>query len=408
MSALAMPVAATPGDLAAAAARIRKYVAAPHSPQHAAEVFGAVIARWRHRGLPARREAIALIARQRQFSEPLLEASLDALLAPFTADALRSFAARAVERRDLLGFVMAGNVAGAGLHEVAIAMIAGAGMIIKTASAEPVLFRAIARTLTEHDPGLAARISVFTWPREQVELTVALRHATDAMVAYGDDSTIASLAGERPLFPFGGRLSGAIAMRNALGAAAQASVARGFARDVTLFEQLGCLSPHHVFVEAPSGREFARALSSEMAGIALTLPPPTSLLLEDSAALRIAREHARWRGLGGEPVEIFEGAGLAWTVIYDPGAIFTASPGLRTIRVSEFTDLDDLRTRLRPAQGRLEGFSVAASETETAQLGALLGALGVSHLAAPGAIQSPPVTWRHGGGAFLDWMTRHG
>jgi hypothetical protein len=63
---------------------------------------------------------------------------------------------------------------------------------------------------------------------------------------------------------------------------------------------------------------------------------------------------------------------------------------------------------LRPVHRRLEGFSVAATEMEAARLGALLGELGVSHLAAPGAIQSPPVTWRHGGGAFLDWITRRG
>jgi hypothetical protein len=403
-----MPHGPTPGDLAAAAAQIRKFIGAPHSPEHAAEVVAAVIARWRHHALPARREAIALIARQRQFSEPLLEASLDALLAPFSSDALRSFAARAVERRALLGFVMAGNVAGAGLHEVALALIAGAGVIMKTASAEPVLFRAIVQTLVEHDPALAARISVFTWPRESAELTIALRDLTDAMVAYGEDATIASLAGQRPLFAFGGRLSGAVAMLSSLGASAQASVARGFARDATLFEQLGCLSPHHVLVQAPAGREFARALSSQMAEIVRALPPPASLELEDSAALRIARERARWRGLGGEPVEIFEGTALAWAVIYDPCASFTASPGLRTVYVSEFRDLDDLRARLRPVHRRLEGFSVAATEMEAARLGALLGELGVSHLAAPGAIQSPPVTWRHGGGAFLDWITRRG
>ena len=27
---------------------------------------------------------------------------------------------------------------------------------------------------------------------------------------------------------------------------------------------------------------------------------------------------------------------------------------------------------------------------------------GVSYLAVPGAMQSPPLTWRHGGGVFLD------
>jgi hypothetical protein len=410
VSALTLAQAQTPvpGDIADAAARIRGEIAAPHHPANAADGVAAVLARWRHHGFAPRREAIAQISRRRGFSEPLLDASLDAILAPFTADALRSFAARAADRREVLGFVMAGNVAGAGLHEFAIALIAGAGMIIKTASAEPILFPAIARTLAEHDRALAARIAIFSWPREREDLTAALCEASGALVAYGGDATIASLGAHSRLFAFGARLSGAVAMRSALQGGGAEAIARGLARDVTLFEQLGCLSPHHVFVEGAGSREFARALASSMAELADVLPPPATLQLEDAAALRIARERARWRGLGGEAVELFEGPDLSWAVIHDRDASFTASPGLRTVYVSAFDGVDDLRARLAPAGRRLEGFSVAATDVEAARLGTILGALGVSHLAAPGAIQSPPITWRHGGGAFLDSMTRHG
>lgn len=408
MSALIIPQETAPEGVAAAAGRLRGIIGAPHSPAHAAAVLGAALAQWRHHAFAPRREAVAQIARRRGFSEPLLDASLDALLEPFRTDALHSFAARTPQHQALLGFVMAGNVAGAGLHEVAISLIAGAGLIIKTASAEPILFRSFVQTLAEHDPALAARIAIFTWPREDAQLTAVLRESCDAMVVYGDDATIASLTGNRPLFAFGSRLSGAVATRGAIESAGAQSIAAGFARDATLFEQLGCLSPHHVFVQAPGGLDFAGTLAQAMDELARALPPPTFLEIEDSVALRIARERARWRGLGGEPVRIFEGANLAWTLIYDRDADFTASPGLRTVHVSEFNGLDDLRARLDPARGYLEAFSAGATDTEAPRLGAMLGALGVSHFAAPGRIQSPPVTWRHGGGKFLDWITRQG
>ena len=125
------------------------------------------------------------------------------------------------------------------------------------------------------------------------------------------------------------------------------------------------------------------------------------MALEDAAALRRARETARWRRIAGDEVELIEGPGVAWAVIFDRDASFSPSPGFRTVYVSPFREREDLRVRVAPAAGRLEAFSLAGDDD------ALIGdlrAFGVSYIAAPGAIQSPPLTWRHGGGVFLDSM----
>ena len=108
--------------------------------------------------------------------------------------------------------------------------------------------------------------------------------------------------------------------------------------------------------------------------------------------------------LGGEAVVLWEGSRLGWTVIYDEGADFTASPGYRTVTVSPAADTLDLKRRLAPVAGRLEAFAVAGCGADSVGVERCLSELGASYLCTPGRMQSPPLTWRHGGGVFLEAM----
>src|SRR5713226_4068741 len=73
--------------------------------------------------------------------------------------------------------------------------------------------------------------------------------------------------------------------------------ASAIARDVTLFEQRGCLSPHHVFVEGGDGtasRDFAERIAHALDALA-GRHTPARLTAGAAAAIRRARETARWR-----------------------------------------------------------------------------------------------------------------
>src|SRR5208282_5481459 len=127
------------------------------------------------------------------------------------------------------------------------------------------------------------------------------------VVAYGDDASIAALSAAaarraRPLAGFGSRLSGALVLPGASPSAAE-TAADGLARDVTLFEQRGCLSPHHVFVVGDAGeaRGFAARLARALERLARRLPTPARLPLAAAAAIRGLRERARWRALAQPP-----------------------------------------------------------------------------------------------------------
>ena len=187
-------------------------------------------------------------------------------------------------------------------------------------------------------------------------------------------------------------------------------VAELLARDVALFEQLGCLSLHHVFVVSPAGdaaRDLAMRMSAALERMGKSMPP-AKIPLRDAAEIRGVRERARWRRIAGEPVELFEGRGLEWTVVFEPSPAlddsFKVSPGFRTVHVTGVRDLGEFRDCIAGVSGRIEAMAVAGDESEAADIGATVGAIGIPYVCAPGEMQSPPLDWRHGGGGFIDMM----
>lgn len=370
--------------------------------------------------------AIREIAAKSGYSESLLNLSLRALVTPLREAA--ELARKVRPRRELLGFIMPGNLPGAGLHELVIALAAGCTAIVKTSSSEPVFFSELAKTLRELDSrfgsDFGARMEVFNWGRERTGLTDTLLKNCDRVIAFGDDATILQLEGlaqRGRLLAFGSRFSGAAVMREAVQGIAMTHTAEALALDCAMFDQRGCLSPHHIFVEEHA-REFAARLAAAFSGLAPLLGGSgvmRKLELEDAATIRRVRETARWRRLGGADVELWEDCNLQWTVIFDRAASFTPSPGFRTVYVSPFSDPSDLERRLEPVHGRLEGFAIAGGESgagaghgtmhpngfaEPPGLQALrtaTGRCGATYLCAPGEMQSPPLDWPHGGGEFI-------
>ena len=387
----------------AAAARAQRESVGP-SAERMCDALARTFALWRSRDYARRQDAIAAIAHSAGYSAAMLENSIDALLKPFSSDGLNLMAGTAARPTEnvgtakTVGFIVAGNVAGAGIHEIAIALIAGARVLIKTATAEPIFFAEFARTLAEIDRECGARMVVRHWSRARSDLTAALLEECELVVAYGDDATIESLH-RRNMIGFGSRVSGALIAIDRSGIDETAGL---LARDAVLFEQLGCLSLHHVFVVSPDGRA-ARELAIGMAAALDVLGssmPPARIPLHDTCAIRGVRERARWRQIAGEPVELFEGRGLEWTLIFERRAdSFRISPGFRTMHVSAVRDFAEFRACIASVSGRIEAMAFVGEDCEIEAR-----AMAIPYVCAPGEMQSPPLDWRHNGGAFLDLM----
>jgi hypothetical protein len=389
-------------DLAKVAANLRAALLVDLDRERIVRAVIEAVSRLKRRDHRRRRDAIEMIGRKMGISRQVLDASIDALLAPFHEEAIRAAASRLKLTGELIGFIMAGNVVGAGIHEVLLALICGAAVMAKSSSAEPYFLRALAETIARVDPEVANRIAVLSFTRERSDLSARLRALCEKMVVYGDDSTLEALHGSG-LVGFGSKASGALVAAEALRADERRAAVGALARDVVLFEQRGCLSPSHVFVvgRREVSQRFSAALGAELEKTARGDFPPARLNLNLAAQIQAVREAARWRKIAGASLDLLEGGGLQWTIVSEPDARFIVSPGYRTVFVSAVEDVDDFKRRLLGFEGRIEGFSVADPKSELGGFVSYLRSIGVGWICPPGSAQSPPLMWPHGNGAFL-------
>jgi hypothetical protein len=169
---------------------------------------------------------------------------------------------------------------------------------------------------------------------------------------------------------------------------------------VVLFDQQGYLSPQLVYVEegrAVTPHEFAALLAQALEHWQ-TILPRARITLEESAAIQRVRDEAEWQALAGKSVALYASPGsTTWTVIYQADPAFMPSPLHRTVRVKPLTSLARLERALSHWRPYLEAAGVAVDPTRLLEIGDLLGRAGVSRICPVGAMQTPPLSWRHGG-----------
>lgn len=396
-----------PDEISAAARRLRRENAKPISVERAANALAQVCRVIAYGSSAIVDATISSIASQRGWAERLVCASLEALCLPLSDDAqLEAVGGKIKSGHEVIGFIMPGNIPGAGLHELILTLLTGQAALIKTSGAEPFFFDCFARLLTLIDPELGERIAISCWNRDSASHFKEFRDNCDRIVALGNDETIAILTEaskpNRDFAGFGARVSGAFVTASA----ATKETAWHLAHDVALFEQCGCLSPQHAFVEEStedSAAAFAAHLGDSLDILSKgPLPPSSTIPFNNAVRIRSIRERARWRSLS-DSVRLYEGPLPGWTVIYDRSAGFQVSPGFRTVFVSP---ADDLERRLAPVRGKIEAFAMAFDRShdypkKIEHVRSLLHDAGATYLCDAGSMQSPPLDWSHGGGAFL-------
>lgn len=312
----------------------------------------------------------------------------------------------------LITQVLAGNLPGTGLDGVLFALLVKAATLVKASSAAPSLPTLFARTLAGVDPDLGSCVAVVSWPGGHAALEEIAFARADIVVASGTDESMAAIQRQvRGRFiGYGHKVSFSLITKERLEDAE--ALARQAAYDVVLFDQRGCLSPQLVYVEAGgrvSPREFAALLAQALEQWQTILPRGT-VPVEASVAIRRLRNEAEWQAIAGKEVVLYASApGTEWTVVYDADPRFVPSPLYRTVRVKPFSTLAELAEVLLPWRTHLEAAGVAAGPDRLREIAELLGQAGVSRIAQLGTLQTPPLSWRHGGrprlADFVRWVT---
>jgi len=230
--------------------------------------------------------------------------------------------------------------------------------------------------------------------RAQVEFST--RHpdpglaVADAIIVFGSDETVEhfrALALPNQIFlGYGHRISLGIVFEDAAFESAPLA-----ARDASLFDQQGCLSPHCIYV-ADRPQEYAARLAGEIERFEGT-SPRSKLSLSEAAAISESRETARFRMAIGHDVHLWESRESdAWTVIYDGDPIFHPSVLNRVIYVRPLPE--DPSAAVELARPCLSTIAIWPNTQPFAERAASLGA---SRVCALGRMQDPPWTWRQDG-----------
>lgn len=176
------------------------------------------------------------------------------------------------------------------------------------------------------------------------------------------------------------------------------------ARDASLYDQQGCLSPH-VFYVAESGglvpREYAARLAGEMEKFNAG-NPRSAITPAEAASISAVREHHEFQAANGKDVRVWKSArGTDWTVIFDAGPAFIPSPLNRVIFVKPL--VEPLEKALEATQGHLSAIGIWPATLENARRAAASGATRICRV---GRMQEPAVAWHQDGGQNLAPLVR--
>lgn len=296
----------------------------------------------------------------------------------------------------LVGVVAAGNLPGTAIPSMVQALLLRSTCLVKSSSAEPHLMPLYASSVAYESPELAQAMAVMSWPREDRASTEAFLNASDALIAYGSDTTLDALRRDspqdRPFIGYGHRLSFSVIGRPALTKERSGLTARLAARDIALFDQQGCLSPQALYVqrggEVPPA-QFGELLAEELERVQSEMPR-RPLSAAEAAAIHQFRGEFELRSLSSRGTRLWRSeGGTEWTVVVDPDMALKPCPLNRTAVLHPFRRLEEVAAAVAGWKGRLISCGWALGPHQERTLPELLAGLGLSRFHPLGQAQIP-------------------
>jgi hypothetical protein len=322
----------------------------------------------------------------------------------------------------LLAHITAGNVPNPTLMSMVLGVLTRSAQFVKCASGAAFLPRLFAHSLYEADAKLGACLEVADWRGGHAALEHALFAEADCVTATGSDETLRAIRARLPLtarfLGYGHRVSFGLVTGEALPSGFQArQVAARAADDVVAWNQLGCLSPHVIYVLAGgvvSAEQFAELLAAELEKREVS-EPRGELPLEAAVAIATRRGFYEVRAAHApsETRHWCSRDSTAWTVIYETDPQFQVSCLNRFVYVKAVANFKTLLENLESIHDRVSTVGLAATGDQAPDFARSLARRGVLRLCPLGRMQDPPLTWRHDGRPALadlvtwrDWEMR--
>ena len=341
-----------------------------------------------------------------QLNREQFESLLDQELGhPLRLDQLIGSQVRAIARGpELLAHVTAGNIPAPAIMNIVLGILIRSAQFVKCASGTSYLVRLFAHSIYQRDPKLGACIEIAEWPGGRTDLEQCLFDAADCVTATGSDETLAAIRARLPphvrFVPYGHRVSFAYIAHEMLTRHSARDLAGKAVLDVIAWNQLGCLSPHVIYVEIGgniSPEQFAAMLGEELAR-AEASEPRGDILIQDAGQISSRRGFYQVRAAASNETRLWQSENsTAWTVVYEQDAQFQLSCLNRFVFVKPVNDLTDALQSAASVKGKVSTVALAAPRQKAEQLALELARWGAARICPVGRMQNPPLTWRHDG-----------
>jgi hypothetical protein len=315
---------------------------------------------------------------------------------------------------EMLVHIAAGNIPNPAFTSLAIGLLTRSAQFMKCASGSAFLPRLFAHSIYDADPKLGACLEIADWRGGNVELETALFAEADCVTATGSDEMLVAIRPRLPVhtrfLSYGHRVSFGFVAREILTGSHLRRVAARAADDVAAWNQLGCLSPHVIYVQSRGEvlpENFAELLADELEQREQT-EPRGELAAEHAAAIASRRGIYEVRAAHSPDTQMWQSKNsTAWTVVFEADARFQMSCLNRFVYVKGVKDLPETLQYADAVHGRVSTAGVAAPEEQTEELALQLAHWGVTRVCPLGQMQNPPLTWRHDGrpalGDLVTW-----
>jgi len=308
---------------------------------------------------------------------------------------------------ELLVHVAAGNLPNPSLMSLTLGLLARSAQFMKCAGGGGGFFpRLFAHSIHEADRKLGACLELASWKGGDHRLDQALFDEADCLTATGSDETLSAiqlrLTRRTRFLGYGHRVSFAFVSADVLTGLHATRVIERAARDVTAWDQLGCLSPHVIYVEQ-GGAVTAEAFAERLAGELDRREPshPRGKLPVDIAAQIASRRSIyQLRSCSSDSPETrvwCSHESTAWTVVYEVDPRFQVSCLHRFVYVKPVTSLVAALQSADVVRGKVSTVGLAAPEGRAQEFATELARWGVSRVCPLGRMQRPPLAWRHDG-----------
>ena len=314
---------------------------------------------------------------------------------------------------EFLVHVAAGNIPNPTLTSIVLGLLARSAQFVKCASGSAFLPRLFAHSLYDAAPKLGACLEIAMWRGGSTALETALWAEADCVTATGGDETLAAIRAQLPVktrfLGYGHRVSFGFVARDVLAGSHARRVAGRVADDVVAWNQLGCLSPHVIYVQTGgemSAEKFAELLADELEQREQT-EPRGELPAEHAAVIASRRGIYEVRAAHSPETQMWHSRNsTAWTVVYEADPRFQMSCLNRFVYVKSVKDLTEMLQSAEAVRGNVSTVGLAAPEHQQEELAAELARWGASRICPPGQMQNPPLTWRHDGRPALGDLVR--